>query len=86
MLKLITVFLVAYHQRLFENEYQPKLVGEAKLAPLSLNDTNGNEELEEQQLSMELNKKESFKEIFNFDNLQLMMERINQQEEQGEKI
>ena len=78
MLKLITVFLLAYHQRLFENEYKPKQGSEYRRPDFTVNDTNVNEELEEQ-LTIKLTKKESFKEIFTFDKLQLMMERINEQ-------
>ena len=46
-----------------------------------MNATNANEELEEleEQLTIKLAKKESFKEIFTFDKLQLVMERINEQ-------
>ena len=55
---------------------------ESKPAQLSINETDTVAELEEQ-LSVELTKKESFKEIFNFDKLLLMMERINEQEEEN---
>ena len=70
------MFLVNYHQRLFEREYQPKAPGEGKLVPLSKIDTEAGEELEEQ-LVLGSMKKESFKDIFSFDNFKLMIDRIN---------
>ena len=64
---------------MFENEYKPKQAApEYRQPAFAVNETNENEELEEQ-LSINVTKKESFKEIFTFDKLQLMMERINEQ-------
>ena len=59
---------------MFENEYQTKETVESEHTAVSINDTDE----VGVQLSQELLKKKSFKEIFNFDNFQLMKKRIAQ--------